>query len=76
MPDGLHSRCTLWQKLAKRSALRALSWVQVRAQYSSSRLGGVPPLDEAHKERCQRLSVMGVAVAEEYEGCASGRCVV
>ena len=69
LPDGLHSRCTLWQKLAKRSALRALSWVQVRAQYSSSRLGGVLSLDEAYKERWQRLpffSVMGVAVAKEY----------
>ena len=56
----------------KRSALsgapRELRF-EVRAQHSSRRLGGVLPLDQAYKERCQRLpflSVMGVAVAKEY----------
>ena len=76
--DG-HSRCTLWHggtlwhtkrtQSAAPSPARQGAQVQVRAQYSSSRLGGVLSLDEAYKERWQRLpffSVMGVAVAKEY----------
>ena len=77
--DG-HSRCTLWhggtlwhtkrtQSAAPLSGAPRELRFEVRAQYSSSRLGGVLPLDQAYKERCQRLpflSVMGVAVAKEY----------